>query len=213
MRFQSIITRPRNVLCGLALVAAIALFANRAISQEAGGKPPAQGQGEMDEMMKKMAEAAAPGPHHKHLAAMEGDWECMTRFWMAPGEAGETTKGVCKRRWILGGRFLTEEVEGTAMGKPFSGFGICGYDNVAKKYVSSWCDSMSTGIMSSVGTCDSAGKTFTYLSECNDCISGQLKKLRTTMRVLSASKHVFEMFDAGPDGKEFKNLEVTYTRK
>ncbi|MEK6642744.1 MAG: DUF1579 domain-containing protein [Planctomycetota bacterium] len=198
----------------LAAALALGFFAGRVVSDEPGGK---KGEPKMsaeeEAMMKKMAEMGTPGPHHKHLDAMAGNWETSTRFWMAPGQEGEVTKGTCKRKWILGGRFLTEEFEGEAMGQPFSGFGVSGYDNVSKKYVSTWADTMTTGIMSSTGTCDAAGKLFTYMSESNDCMTGQLKKVRCVTRVASESKHVFEMYDKDPEGKEFKSLEVIYTRK
>lgn len=210
--------RLRVLLCGAALVAATVMLAvNGARSQDYGGgkkegqskemQPP-----DMEECMKKMAAAAEPGHYHKHLNALVGTWEVTSKFWMGPGEP-QTGKGVAKRKWILGGRFLTEEFEGTSMDQPFSGYGITGYDNVVKKYVSTWCDSMGTGMMISEGTCDSDGKTFSYIGSYNCPIIGKAKKQRSQSRIISENKHIFEMFDTGPDGKEFKNLEVTYTRK
>ena len=38
------------------------------------------------------------------------------------------------------------------MGQPFSGVGIDGYDNLRKKYVTTWIDTMGTGIFSMEGT-------------------------------------------------------------
>ena len=43
----------------------------------------------------------------------------------------------------------------------FKGMGVEGYDNVKKKFVSSWIDNMGTGIQFSEGTYDPATKTFT----------------------------------------------------
>ncbi len=203
----------RGVSCCLAAALAVGFFAGRVASDEPGKKGPPKMSAEEEAMMKKMAELGSPGPHHKYLEPMAGSWETTTRFWMAPGQEGEATKGVCKRKWILGGRFMTEEMEGSVMGQPFNGFGITGYDNISKQYISSWADSMATGMMSSTGSCDSNGKTFTYTGECNDCMTGQLKKYKMVTRVLSESKHVFEMYDKDPEGREFKSLEVTYTRK
>ena len=47
----------------------------------------------------------------------------------------------------------------------FKGMAVEGYDNVKKKFVSSWIDNMGTGIQFSEGTYDPASKTFTYTSE------------------------------------------------
>lgn len=204
----------RVVLCGVVAAASIGFLSGRVVSDEPGGKKGEQKMSAEEEaMMKKMAELGSPGPHHKHLEALAGNWETSTRFWMAPGQGGEATKGTCKRKWILAGRFLTEEFEGEAMGQPFNGFGMFGYDNVSKKFVSTWCDTMTTGLTTSTGSFDAAGKTFNYAGEYNCPMTGEAKKVREVTRMVSESKHVFEMYDKDPEGKEFKTLEVTYTRK
>ena len=63
----------------------------------------------------------------------------------------------------LGGRFLEERVQSSFMGQPFSGIGYTGYDNVKKKYVSTWMDNMGTMIMVMEGTPDPAGKVYKTL--------------------------------------------------
>ena len=45
--------------------------------------------------------------------------------------------------------------------RPFQGLGFTGYDNHPKKYVGVWIDNMTTSIMTSSGTFDAGGKTFT----------------------------------------------------
>lgn len=198
----------------MALAVALAFFAGRAISQEpAGKKAGPAGQPEMDEAMKKMMEAGEPGQHHKYLNALAGQWDASVKFWMSPDAEPQPSKGTCKRKWILGGRFLTEEYEGTMMDQPFNGFGVTGYDNVSKKYANTWCDSMGTGMMNSEGSCDANGKVFNYIGTMNCPMTGKPKSNRYVTRILSESKQVFEMYDTSPEGKEFKSLEITYTRK
>ena len=74
----------------------------------------------------------------------------------------------------MGGRYVMMDVTGKMQmpgedGKmkdmQFKGMGVEGYDNVKKKFVSSWIDNMGTGIQFSDGTYDPATKTFTYTSE------------------------------------------------
>ena len=62
---------------------------------------------------------------------------------------------------ILGDRVMVEEVKSQMMGQPFTGHGMSGYDNVSDKYWATWIDSMSTGVMTSEGTCD-ANMACTY---------------------------------------------------
>jgi hypothetical protein len=200
--------------CGLALAMALAFLAGRAVSQEPPGKKEsASAQPETDDGMKKMMEASAPGPHHKLLSPLAGQWDASVKFWMSPDSEPQQNKGSCKRKWILDGRFLTEEYEGSFMDQPFYGFGLTGYDNVSKKYANTWCDSLGTGMMISEGTCDASGKVFSYTGTMNCPMTGKPKSQRYATRILGESKHVFEMFDTGPDGKEFKSLEITYTRR
>src|SRR5262245_37478692 len=92
---------------------------------------------DMEQMMKKMEELAAPGPEHKILTALVGEWEAQAQCYMAGPDAAPTvSKGIAKTKWILGGRFVQEEFDGEMMGKKFHGLGLTGYDKFNKKYIS-----------------------------------------------------------------------------
>src|SRR5215470_4588351 len=51
------------------------------------------------------------------------------------------------------------------VGLGIQGMAVEGYDNVKKKFVSSWIDNMGTAIMISEGTYDAGAKTLTYTAE------------------------------------------------
>jgi len=91
-------------------------------------------------------------------------------------------------------------------------FGLTGYDNVTGKYWSTWNDSMSTGIMLSEGDCDADGAC-AFTGSWNDPVSKEKINARMTTRWTSPAVEVFEMYAPGPDGKESKMMEITYTRK
>lgn len=169
----------------------------------------------MTEEMKKMMDAytayGAVGEPHKFLAERAGNWDVTARMWMAPGAPPEESAGTVEATMIMGGRFLVEKFSGTAMGQPFTGMGITGYDNLKKKYVSIWIDSMSSGIMYSEGTV--TGKTLTWMGEMPDLMTGKYKKNRGTEIMSDANHRTAEGFDTTPDGKEFKNMELVYVRK
>jgi hypothetical protein len=169
---------------------------------------------DMQEMMKKMEELAAPGPEHRLLASMAGQWEAEARCFMAGPEAPPTvTKGSCKSTMILGGRFLQEEFQGDMMGKKFTGMGLMGYDKFNQKYVSIWMDDMGTGIFSSEGTSDASGKVFTLNGKMDDPMTGEkAKSMRLVTRIVNPDKRVFEMHDVAL-GDKSKVMEITYTRK
>jgi hypothetical protein len=156
---------------------------------------------------------SAPGPEHKILAKMAGTWEAKVKAWFDPSKGPEESTGVMKKKIILGGRYLQEEFEGKAAGKPFQGGGVTGYDKVRKHYSSVWVDSMSTGLMISTGKYDPKTKTFTYTSDDIDPATGKKLKTRTVVRLIGDDEEHMEMFmETGP-GMDFKVLEIHYTRK
>ena len=64
----------------------------------------------------------------------------------------------------------------------FKGMGVEGYDNVKKKFVSSWIDNMGTGIQFSDGTYDPATKTLMYTSEI-EMMPGMKMPVREALRL------------------------------
>ena len=164
-----------------------------------------------DAMMQAWMKLAEPGEHHEHLKVLAGTWKTTTKWWMGPGEP-DISQGVSKNTWILGGRFLQTDFKSSSEENPFAGLGLLGYDNAKKQHVSVWCDTMSTMVGVSYGTCDDSGKVFTYISSYDDPMTGQTKKMRLVTKVINDNKHVFTIHNIGKDGKEQQELEVTYVR-
>src|ERR1043165_771183 len=71
-----------------------------------------QGQGDKQEMMKKVEAAGRPGPQHKALESLAGNWKAEVKCWMDPSGSPEVTKGTAKASTIFNGRFLEEEFHG-----------------------------------------------------------------------------------------------------
>jgi hypothetical protein len=112
-------------------------------------------------MMDTYAKLARPGEPHKQLASLAGSWTTKTRSWMEPGKPPMESTGSAELKMLLDGRFLQQEFTGEMMGQPFSGVGINAYDNLRKRYVTSWIDTMGTGIFMMEGTASADGKTIT----------------------------------------------------
>ena len=189
------------------------------------GKPGTEGKmpgGEdMAKMMEAWQKAATPGEAHDKLKPLAGKWTYVTKARMTPDEPFHESTGKAEFKWELGGRYLFHEVKGNPsehdamMGGPFEGAGMYGYDNLGKQYFFFWADSMSTAPMMSHGTADGSGKTFTFMAdEPYECpMTGEKKAPKSVLKIVGDDKVVFEMYDKGPDGKEFMGLEVTYTRQ
>jgi hypothetical protein len=163
--------------------------------------------------MEAMQKAATPGEEHKKLEAVVGTFDAKVKTWMDPSKPPEESTGTSENTWVLGNRYVQMKYQGTMMGQPFSGMGYQGYDNVTKKYVGTWMDTMSTGIMTSTGQADKSGKTMTMSASAADPVSGKMMKLTEKMTVKDNDHHSFEMWAPGPDGKPVKMMEIEYTRK
>ena len=86
-----------------------------------------------------------------------------------------------------------------------------GYDNVKKKFVTSWIDNMGTGIMNSEGTYDSATKTFTYTGD-YEPMPGMKCKIRQVLKIVDADHHTLEWYEDRGAG-ETKTMEISYARR
>jgi hypothetical protein len=188
------------------LLGAGLLAATQALSQE--GKEP--GVPDMDQMMKMYEQFNTMGPEHARFKEAVGTWNTVTKMWMGPGEPTVST-GTSEMEVVFGGRYMVEHFKCTMMEKPFEGMALGGFDNFKKKYVSIWLDNMSTGFMLMEGTYDEATKTTTSYGEYDDPFMGH-EKMKSVLREVSKDKHVFEMYQIGPDGKETKTMEITYSR-
>jgi hypothetical protein len=177
---------------------------------------------DMQKMMQQMMELSKLNENHKLLANLAGTWTYTVKMWMNPDPSAKPTesKGTAVRKPMMGGRYFVGDFTGKmqmpgADGKmkdaEFKGMSVEGYDNVSKKFVSTWADNMSTGIMLSTGDYDPATKTFTYTAEA-EMMPGMKTKIRETVKVVDKDHHTFEWYeDRG--GKEAKTMEISYTRK
>ncbi|HEX7769878.1 MAG TPA: DUF1579 domain-containing protein [Dokdonella sp.] len=162
--------------------------------------------------MEAYIKAGTPGAAHAELAKTVGSYDLAIKHWQAPGAEPVAEKGTATRTMVLGGRVMVEDMSSTMMGQPFTGHGMHGYDNVTGKHWSTWNDSMSTGLMTSEGSCDANGAC-TFTGSWIDPVKKTKATSRMTTRWTSPSTQVFEMHGPAPDGTEFKMMEITYTKK
>ena len=156
---------------------------------------------------------SAPSRAHKRLDVFAGVWAARMSLWMDPAEPPAISEGTFEQKWILDGRFLQQTYQGELMGRPFSGIGYLGYDNYLKKYISTWMDSAGTTIYTRTGWFDSEGRTLTLTGEVDDYVRGKSVPVRDRLTIVSPAEFVLETWEPGPDGGDYKVMEVRYTRK
>lgn len=175
-------------------------------SKEKSSKP------DHDAMMEKWKEFATPNENHKLLDALVGNWDYTIKWWMSPDGEPEVSKGISEIQWIMGARFIQHKVQGTSMEQPFEGMGIMGYDNEKKEYQSVWIDNMGTGIVKGTGNFDPDTKTLIEQGTFSCPAEGE-KSYRGVTKIIDRDHFTYEWYMAGPDGKEFRAMEIVYNRK
>jgi hypothetical protein len=163
-------------------------------------------------MMKKVEAAGTPGPAHKALQALTGNWKAEVKCWMDPAAAPEVTPGNAKANLTFNGRFLEEEFHGQMMGKPFTGRTLLGFDNIKQTFNSVWLSDNQTSMFISEGKADGSNKVITLEGKANCPATGRRDiPMKSVLRIVSPDQHVFEMYD-GSQGNA-KTMEITYTRQ
>ena len=152
-----------------------------------------------------------PGPEHKVLEMDAGTWEATVEMFI-PGAPPTVSKGTETNTMGCGGLCLISDFKSVMAGAPFHGHGTSVWDPAKKKYVGSWTDSMSTGIMIGESTYDAASKTATGWMEGPD-MTGKVVKSKSVVQYKDANSRVMTMFTVGPDGKEVTSMKISYTRK
>jgi hypothetical protein len=162
--------------------------------------------------MKKWMDYMTPGKEHKELAKMDGDWTFTSKMWMDPTAPPTVSEGTATFEMILGGRYQQMKVSGKMMGMDFNGIGINGYDNAKKVWVSSWIDNFGTGMLYMEGTYDDASKKIIYKGKMFDPLTNKDTDEKQTIKIIDDKNCEMEMFTI-MEGKEFKTMEIKYTKK
>jgi hypothetical protein len=194
----------RFVLAGLCLLVAASPVVAKEKKQEKQMDPQA--------MMEEYKKLATPGEPHKQLASLSGSWTTKTKEWMEPGKPPTEADGTAEMKMVLDGRYLQQEYNSTMMGQPYTGIGTTAYDNLRKKYVTTWMDTMGTGIFTMEGTGSPDGKTITMKGSHPKPDGGQMTH-RAVWKIVDSNTQIFEMYGTHDHGKEAKMMEIVYTRK
>lgn len=164
-------------------------------------------------MMKMWMEMKTPGDMHKMLAKQDGTWDNEMTMWMEPGKPPMVSKSTSVNKMIMGGRYQQSNYSGKMMGEPFEGISILGYDNLKKKFVSSWIDNSGTGIMNMEGSYDPATKSITLSGTMPDPATGKDCTMRQVMTMMDDKHCTMEMYNTPAGGKEMKMFEIKSVKK
>lgn len=205
-------TRTRTTwFARLALVwGSAALLVPAASAQD---RPAATVGGDRGAYLSAMLKAMTPGPEHKVLASLAGEWTFASKTWFDPSLPPAESSGTATNTMTMEGRYLQGTMKGTLMGMPFEGFGVTAFDTTTGQYQSVWFDNMSTTLMFMTGSYDAAARTFTMRTEMSDLEHPSATiAVRQTLTIVDADVHRMELFET-TRGRESRMLEIVFTRK
>ena len=192
---------------------AIALGAQLAQAEEAKTAQPAMGPAQQA-AMEAMKKLGAPSEGHQALQPLVGTWTYTAQWWMSPEAQPESMTGTAQHSLMFGCRFLKQEIRGDMQGQPpFEGVGYTGYDNIRKQYQTVWFDNMNTSMMRGNGQFDAATKTLTDEGDFSCPMTGEAHRwYRTAWSIADPNHTTYESYSRTPEGREFKSMEIHYTR-
>jgi hypothetical protein len=164
-------------------------------------------------MMKNWEEYMTAGAPHKMMASWNGEWIGAVTMWMAPDVPPSKGTGTTSYRMIMDGRYQLSETKGDFGGMPLEGMSTLAYDNHKQKFISTWIDNFGTGVMVLEGPWDEATKTMTLTGKMMDPSLKKEVDVKETVKIIDNDHQVMEMYATSADGKEFKTMEISYTRK
>lgn len=164
------------------------------------------------EQQKAWMDYMTPGEVHKALAKETGNWTFTMSYWMAANTPAGTATGTNEYKMVLGGRFQESVSKAKMEGMDFEGHGLIGFDNAKQSFQSTWADNMGTGIMFLQGKWNDADKSVTLAGKMYDPATGKEVDVKQIYKMLDDDHHTMEMYVPGADGKEFKNMEIKFTR-
>jgi len=198
------------------LVSALCALPACASSSEEQPPPPGQllaGSAESPQSLEDYLESQAPGAHHQALEPLVGHFDARVLHFMGPDQPPVESSGTLENTWALGGRFVLSQFHGEAMGMPFEGLGLLGYDTLKQRYVANWADSMATALWpTATGESNDDGTAITLSRVMTDQFSGALVKVRDVTTIVDHDHITYELFITRPGTDEVKALEIQYTR-
>jgi hypothetical protein len=155
------------------------------------------------------ASAVQLGPMAEALQNRVGRWNVEIAF--RPAADAPVARSFATRDSRIEGRWLISEFRGEIGGRPFTGFGINGYDRSRGKYTGIWVDSMSPAIMPVEGSYDRANGEFVTYSD--EPTPAGARRVRSVTRTIDADTEETVLEATGPDGRAFTRMTMRLTRQ
>jgi hypothetical protein len=174
----------------------------------------------------EMVRNGQPGPMHRRLDALVGDWNVDMTFYIAGGTEAKPLFApglTCRREWITetGNRHMRDITQGTFGGNPYYRLGILSYSTMDQRYEWNTVDALNSNMMTYKGAKGSARADgdivmtgeFTDQGVLGDSYAGKTVGQRTVIKIESPNRHVFDVYFTPPGEKERLAAHAIYIRR
>jgi hypothetical protein len=164
-----------------------------------------------------MVRNGQPGPMHRRLDALVGDWNVDMTFYIAGGTEAKPLFApglTCRREWIT-------ETGNKPGGNPYYRLGILSYSTMDQRYEWNTVDALNSNMMTYKGAKGSARADgdivmtgeFTDQGVLGDSYAGKTVGQRTVIKIESPNRHVFDVYFTPPGEKERLAAHAIYIRR
>lgn len=159
-----------------------------------------------------MPEMPKPTEQHAWLKHLVGEWEAKSEMY-PPGTEEKITGTGTEIVRDMGGFWVVADGTGESMAMQYQSHMVIGYDAKEKKYIGTWCDSMSDYLWKYEGSVDESGKILTLNTE-GPCPmrGGKMTDFREIITIVDADHKTFTS-EMKLDGEWQQIVKVNYTRK
>jgi hypothetical protein len=169
-----------------------------------------------------IVQRTAPGPGHKALEPLVGDWRVDKQLYVAIGTPERPAKSegmTTHRAWIGDGRFLHDVTRGTIGGQAYYRAGFLGFNPMDKRYEWTTADNFTPLLMSYHAKTGSGVTlpiamtgTFTDPGVTGEANVGKSIPMRTVIKIEGPDRHVFELYFTAPGKPEVLADRMVFTR-
>lgn len=147
------------------------------------------------------------------LTRSNGTWTGEATVWFSPDKPPATSKSILTNTMIMNGRYQLSEItmNATGPGKSFTGVRITGYDVIKKVFTRAMIgESPGSGSVAMEGPWDEATQSFAMPFK----HIGKESNYKEVYTIVNENTEILEIYKAdSKTGKEFKMLQVKWTRK
>lgn len=182
---------------------------------------------EQEKAAQRLIESKRPGEHRKSLSVLIGNWTTTWKIWQKPESEPDVSNGTTRFTWGRNGKYVQGNFAGMLKGRspgkpgpphdiPYRGVFTLEYDSSALQYTSTWTNSLEPSKVSSRGIARANAASRISSMELRgtcECQTGGVEvAFRSVIDISNPDRIVEEGFTFDTQGKEYKAMEVIYTR-